>query len=400
MKVLKKVTLLMIVAILMVAVSGCGKEKAQKKTHIQFMVGMRSNNKLPDFRLLGNEAKAATKSFGSIGIIVLDGSPNHEEQIDVPEENGMLSENKLDKIAQAQADRIAEFIATTKAQEPEVDILKAFQLAGPALRTVEGDRLIIVSDSGLSTSGLINYSASYLEKIDPVEVVSRLREQSAIPDLNGIHVKWYGLGEVSPPQKELEQKNKLMLKAIWTKILEESGAEVEIMDSPIASSIDVSSFPPVQTVNTIASDNAIVERYTGKEVIKLDEGKIEFYPDQAVIKTDPAQVRAALLPVVEYLIDNPNEQILLIGSTAKPPNVSSTYCIELSQNRCRTIRDVLIENGVSPAQIQYQGLGFNSPYYENDQREDGSLNEMIAARNRAVVILPIDHEVARSVMNN
>lgn len=399
MKILKKTVILISVAILMIAISGCGKQEAQKPTNIMFLVGMRANNKIPDFRILKKEAKEATKSFGSVGVIVLDGSPDYEEQIEIPRENSMLSKNKLDAIAEAQAERITEFVAATKAQEPEVDILKALQLAGPALKSADGDRVVIVSDSGISTKGAVDFSKTHLEKIDPEIVVNNLKAQSALPDLEGIHLKWYGLGAVAEPQKELEQKNKLILKAIWARILEESGATFEMPDAPLASSIDVSEFPPVQIVHTIGSDNAIVEHYTGKEVIRLDEGKIEFYPDKATIKTDPAKVRDALLPVVEYLIANPNEQILLLGSTAKPPNVSPEYCIELSQNRCRTIRSILIDNGVSPSQIEYIGMGFNSPYYENDRNADGSLNEEVAYKNRAVIILPIDHKVAQSVLN-
>lgn len=395
-----KVSILFLLSILFCfMISGCrNKVDEQVQTHIDFIVGMRANNKIPDFNIIRPMVSKATESFGSVGVIVLDGNPAQELSIDIPVESSMYSKNKLQSIAADRADKITEFILNTKAQDPEVDILRAFQIASDSLQSVTGDRIICISDSGIATKGLVNFSSTHLEDIDPEKVVDKLKEQSALPNLSGIRVKWYGMAQTALPQPEIEQKNKEVLKAVWRMILEESGAVVEIFDNPFTTKMDTREFPPVHVVDIIEGENTVFEQYTGKKEIRLDEGVLEFYGDQAIIKTDPDKVRESLFPVVNYLVQNPESRILLLGGTARPKGATMKYCIDLSERRCKTIRDILVEYGASFSQIVCKGMGYKSPFYQNDQNPDGSLNENIASKNRAVVILPIDHEIAKSVL--
>lgn len=76
-------------------------------------------------------------------------------------------------------------------------------------------------------------------------------------------------------------------------------------------------------------------------------------------------------------------KVILVGHTDSDGN--AVYNQKLSQNRCKTIKDYLLTQGVHIPQISYEGKGYNAPVASN-RTLDGK------AQNRRVEILFLSHE--------
>ncbi len=86
---------------------------------------------------------------------------------------------------------------------------------------------------------------------------------------------------------------------------------------------------------------------------------------------------------------------ILAGSTATFG--SAADCEELSYKRAQTIRELMIDMGAPLDRITCVGLGYNHPFHEQDINPDGTLNEAIAPRNRAVIILEANSPEAKEL---
>jgi OmpA-OmpF porin, OOP family len=70
-----------------------------------------------------------------------------------------------------------------------------------------------------------------------------------------------------------------------------------------------------------------------------------------------------LYPLVTFLKENPTRQVLIEGHT--DGTGSESYNLELSQRRAEAVRDLLIDNGVSPERLSARGYGEAYPIAAN-----------------------------------
>ena len=131
---------------------------------------------------------------------------------------------------------------------------------------------------------------------------------------------------------------------------------------------------------------------------ELNETQVRFVGDEAIF-VDEAEARAALAPVAEIILAHPGHPILLAGTTATGGPID--FNIDLSDRRAAAVKDLLVrEYGVPAEQLLTVGLGYDAdPFVRGrDLDENGNQIETEAAKNRRVVVLDAESEIARKIL--
>lgn len=389
-----KVILALIMGLtLTAALCGCGaSEETKAPVDMAIVSGYHANAPTPALqsKTVSEAINLSTASYGSVSVIVSDGAPFVAASYNISAPDRELSAAKKAEIAKAQSVQIGSVLSWAQAETPEVDTLAAIALAARSLSHADGVRRILVMDTGLSTCGYIDFTQNLL-RAQSDAVVSYLEDMKALPNLSGVEVVWVGLGDVGGEQAALTPSNKETLRTIWYDTLSAAGAASVIFedDLPGMAVEDSSSLPNVTPVAIIPDDPFSVgeDTFTGPYI--LDEGKILFRPDSAEFADRSAAVDA-LTPIADYLIGHPNEQIVLVGTTATAGTRES--CAALSTARAKAVKSLLLELGAAKAQFNaIYGMGFDNPFHVNDLNADGSLNASTPA-NRSVVVLGMASE--------
>lgn len=85
--------------------------------------------------------------------------------------------------------------------------------------------------------------------------------------------------------------------------------------------------------------------------------------------------RTELDELVKFMSQNPEVKGEISGHT--DDRGSDEYNMDLSLNRAKSVYNYLIQAGVDPARIKYQGYGKNQPAAPNDSEENRALNRRI-----------------------
>lgn len=145
-----------------------------------------------------------------------------------------LSEARLEQQISEVIDSTNNALASSKANDPEVDTFEAIKQAARGLTGEAGDKCLYILDSGLSTEGELNVLSENLHRlIDVQPIVDKLQKDHALPDLTGVQVVWIGLGDAADKQEDLTSRNKNTLKELWEAVLTTSGAEVTFKNLPL-----------------------------------------------------------------------------------------------------------------------------------------------------------------------
>lgn len=144
------------------------------------------------------------------------------------------------------------------------------------------------------TTGALRFAddGGALLSADPVAVTDRLAETGQLPALAGVEVVLIGAGDTVPPQDPLPPPARAALVALWTTVLERSGAAVQVEQAPVVAR-DLAGLPPVTPVPVAAPRPA-------RGPVPLPDSAVGFLPDQAVLR-DPAAATAALAPFADAL---------------------------------------------------------------------------------------------------
>lgn len=402
--------------------AGCGKPIEPVATVL--IVGAHSN--FPYQGSLSNLTDSIYEScytYGTVTIVVADGEPYVAADYNVKKPKANIDNSKRKMLAEENAATIIKKLYSFAAKTPEVDTLSALTIAGDKLNASDCSvKKVILDDSGLSSTGLLNFASSQqLIEEDPESIVKQLEDRKAIPNLGGVDVEVIGLGQTSGEQTALTPELKAQLTEIWQAILSSSGATVTINTTPLkAATESEQSLPAVSTITVIKDsltftvpsyieETSVEETMPTEEtpvtpaettvtpvideVVRFDETSIKFKSNTAEL-ADKDKAAAALKPIREILNENPDLTVYLAGMTASVGGDGK----QLSLERAEAVKSLLLDMGANEEQISCVGLGRAENFLRvNDLDKDGNLVESKAKLNRAVFLFGADSDTAKKL---
>lgn len=279
---------------------------------------------------------------GSAGLVVADGKPfalgpQRFDQV----KNNDIQQARADKTARYQ---LVEAVQGAAATTPETDLISAISLASLPMQDLD----------------LLNS--------DPAQLLDQLDAAAMVPQLNGVAVEFYGLGDVAGSQGTLSAQQVQWLKSFWQGFFDRTGANVTFHTDIVSGD----ALNNGHTVTPLAAAGA-------PTFVKVSAEQVAFQPDSTTF-LDEAAARAALNGLAEQLKEAASGHYIVAGSTAQVDNASREGAQALSLARARAVRDVLVVAGVPADQITCLGLG-------NEPTSVRSANE---AENRCVYVVSSD----------
>lgn len=348
-----------------------------------FLLGNTQNVKLPRKKVFEEKLSEVAENNGTYSVIILDGNPNtlsHEEELIFPKKFGIQESNNK-AIIQEELGIITNLIPA----EPEIDILKGLYSAYRTLNETDGKKQLFIFSSGISTEGALNFASNpeWIHK-NPTKIVDILKSNNSLPDLSGIDITWYGLGDVCGSQKELSDLNLYCLKNIWAEILK--ACNVNVNEDTFNTSMPVDGD---ELLNDSAENYPTVTPVDFKDVVEINDEDLgfnanssEFYNKEKAIET--------LEYYAEY-IKGTNRLFYIVGSTATAGDAER--CIARGESRARAVKDILCNQyNIPENSLEIFGLGQTNLCDEfvwryNDLDSDGKLIPEIAQKNRRVLII-------------
>ena len=284
---------------------------------------------------------------GSAGLVVADGKPfalgpQRFDQV----KNNDIQQARADKTARYQ---LVEAVQGAAATTPETDLISAISLASRMLSAGTADnKVLIIRHSGVNTAvASLPMQDLDLLNSDPAKLLDQLDAAAMLPQLNGVAVEFYGLGDVAGSQGTLSAQQVQWLKSFWQAFFDRTGANVTFHTDIVSGD----ALNNGHTVTPLAAAGA-------PTFVKVSAEQVAFQPDSTTF-LDEAAARAALNGLAEQL-KGTSAHYIVAGSTAHVDNASREGAQALSLGRARAVRDVLVVAGVPADQITCLGLG-NEP---------------------------------------
>lgn len=386
----------------------CGTNSPVKPVaeNVVIMAGNHSNSVKPDYSTISSDIYEVALNEGSIAAVIDDGNPfvACDISIEVPKKG--LSRAKKESIAKEQASQVIEYLGSEEciAKTEELSIIQSLELVSRLSKTdkYDGNTDLYVFDTGLSTLDL-DLTGLDLNKANPEEIVRVLKEENMIPDLSGIeNVYWYGLCDVDGNQDKLSMVQANTVKEIWEAVLLECGVNYIDFKTDVPKGTYEIKLPDITPIQSLTSalewNTSSCEEDVFPEIVVFDEETIGFKSGKAEL-IDEDMAISALEKTSNYLKNNKDFKVLMVGSTAHWG--TEEYCIKLAEQRCDVIENLLVSKmGVNQNQIIKKGMGYDTPFYKNDCKADGTLDEKIAPSNRITVLMDANSEIAKSIINN
>lgn len=304
---------------------------------------------------------------GSAGLVVADGKPfalgpQRFDQV----KNNDIQQARADKTARYQ---LVEAVQGAAATTPETDLISAISLASRMLSAGTADtKVMVIRHSGVNTATSLPMQDLDLLNSDPAKLLDQLDAAAMLPQLNGVAVEFYGLGDVAGSQGTLSAQQVQWLKNFWQGFFDRTGANVTLHTDIVSGD----ALNNGHTVTPLAAAGA-------PTFVKVSAEQVAFQPDSTTFLNEAA-ARAALNGLAEQLKGTSAAHYIVAGSTAQVDNASREGAQALSLARAQAVRDVLVEAGVPADQITCLGLG-------NEPTSVRSANE---AENRCVYVVSGD----------
>lgn len=379
--------------LLICIICGCSQKQESNNItkyydHLIIVYGAHSNAPSYDLSVIENDIMNTCLNYGTIEIIISDGNPNIEERIKIPEQDKGLSNSKKKNIAKKQTEQIITYVSSLYAQEKEVNLLSSLILAGKQFDKKESNKLIVI-DNGIQTLNPLNMTTSGLN-IDIDNTIDTLKKEQYIPDLDGVVIDFWGIGNVNSPQEQPSPKEIENLVSLWKGIINESTNQCIVYENNIANNKkQKDNLPYVTPVPISVSKNTINIK---NSYIAFDDKSLGFISDTSSFINEDKTTKI-LEEVITQLKDDKQLNITIVGTTAKWGTRES--CIKLSQERAHAVSQILIKNGIEKSRIQEIGVGYESDFYQNEKNKDGSLNDKMAQQNRKVIIMDSNNAKAK-----
>ena len=126
------------------------------------------------------------------------------------------------------------------------------------------------------------------------------------------------------------------------------------------------------TVNHTAGDTVLVSLQPVKKDVKVVLHNLFFALNSAEILPESGP---ALDDLFRFMSDNPEVHILITGHTDNTGSLD--YNMKLSAERAGAVYTALVERGITPSRITYEGRGPNEPVATNDTEEGRAANRRV-----------------------
>ena len=265
--------------------------------------------------------------------------------------------------------------------KPESDLLGALGVAADSFTHEGSSRTVFVLSNGIQTAGQINFATDFPSLANNEATVESLRSQNALPDLSGVSVSWYGMGQVDGVnQLTLNQQSLDALEDFWTKVIAASGGSLDKVVRQITQADPLDGAIPQSSVTGVA-DACIVT---------LDEDSgFSFKPDESIFVNKSVSLNAAENVITE-LAANPNcsGALTVTGFAASGVDEDAyndnqkKWVKTLSLDRANAFKRLLEEAGFN-GKIVTVGGGKGTV---NDWDSSGKFVESLGKKNRIVTI--------------
>jgi len=301
---------------------------------------------------------------GSASLVITDGNPQVIGPVRFDEEKAnSVQQEKTDKKKSAE---VAEMVKSAAASTPETDLISALSLSArlAASGTAE-DKQIVIRHSGVNTADSLPMQELDLVSSDITDLIDQLDAEALIPDLQGVKIHFFGLGDVAGSQQALSKKQVKWLQSFWQSFFERSGAEVTFHADIVSG-------------NALTNEHSVtpVTPAEGVNFVKFSSKKVEFKPDSDDF-LDEETARSAIAEVAAQMKEG-SAHYIIAGSTAKVDNPTQDGPARLSLLRAQAVRQVLVDAGVDAERLTCVGLG-NEVTSVRDMQEE--------ANNRAVYLV-------------
>jgi outer membrane protein OmpA-like peptidoglycan-associated protein len=243
----------------------------------------------------------------------------------------------------------------------------------------QGGGTLVMENSGLGTTGFLNYRQPGLLEADPAELVAFARAHHEEPDAVGIKVILLGIGWTAPPQSALDAPERASLVSQWAALLKAAEAQVSIDQTPLTGP------PPVGApeVNLVTTTQVNWKPPPGTCGAAFNTTELYFIVGTAKLR-DLAAATSALQNVVAEL--KANRQVATITGTTSSEG-GSAINIPLSKERAQATAQLMRSMGLPLSQIgKVIGLGNHFQGYVPDIGPGDVLLPGPAAENRQVII--------------
>lgn len=348
---------------------------------VAFAVGGRANTPaVSSTPALGAVVLAAAANEATVTLLDTGGQPTALGPF------GLTLDSKNEAARQREAQRnaagLAQQILQVSATSPEANPLEALNRAADSVRSAPGGEragTIVLVDSGLQTTGVLDYTQEGMLSADPQDLVKALASSGQLPDLTGITVYLVGIGQTVAPQDALDAGARHDVQAQWRAMAEGSGAAcVDFDDTPRAAAPATADLPQVTAFPVPV---AALDLPTPERPLELrDEIRFQSNSDEYV---DPQRAADRLRPIADW-IRTSRASVTLTGTTATDGTEEGRK--RLSQMRADAVKASLVALGADASRITTEGVGTNHPSHVDDLGPNGELLPGPAAKNRLVIV--------------
>lgn len=334
---------------------------------------------------LDDDIAGAVSGHGKATIHSTGGELAPVQRVDLKVHGKTSQAIKRDEIAAAK--RIRTTLAASVAASPEADVLAGISAAADEVREGQNPKIVVI-DNGLPTVGSVSLPQTglFAPGVDIAASVRAMADLHLLPDLTGVRVRWYGMGEVVAPQESLDEAAKARLTEIWETVIETAGGSFEEgPQSPTAAQEAPENLPPVTPVDVSTTSFSASAPATPAPSLSvtLPESVLPFVPDEAAF-LDPEAARATALALAGQIVASGTTTVTVTGCTASAATPEGRAA--LSTNRARAVADLLVAGGVPEGSVTVQGLGAECPGRVPDLDAEGNLIEAAARANRVVKV--------------
>jgi outer membrane protein OmpA-like peptidoglycan-associated protein len=372
------VIIAVVAALIVVAgLTGCGAVKVAPAEGIAFVVGVRANTPAPDAAALAGLIPTDLPVGSVVTVSGVSGSPDG-----VPGKGFTFTDmgNPTDNQNEVLTDKalLVKSLTGVRASTAEADLIGAMAAAARSIQGVTGAKRLIVADSTLSTSGVLEFQRNLLST--PSDDVVEAVPASNLPSLQGMAVTIVGQGNTVPPQQPLGVDDRAILRQIWAGLLRRAGVTSLTYVDGSPTGRGTAGVPTVTPVQVLPVDPVT---FPSKCTAVIPQTRIQFQVGTAVF-LDSATASPAITTVAAAL-KGCQGTVTVSGTTSSEGSPASNRALSLS--RATTVRALLAPlMGRPVSAIRVQGLASTFPGFVPDLNPDGTLNVPAAEQDRKVII--------------